>query len=129
MNTNARKLLETKALCQTICSLTKNETTNNTLKVLYFIDEYKDASPSLLISKLGIVKSNLALITKKMINDKLIESRHSGLDRRMITYHITQKGKDMLNAYLEKIEKIFRNSNPSVEQAFDTVLEFLNKKM
>ncbi len=126
---NARKLLETKALCQTICNFSKNEATNNTLKVLYFIDEYKAVSPSLLISKLGIVKSNLALLTKNMIKDRLIEAYHTNIDRRTITYRITQKGRNMLNEYLEKIEKIFRNSDPSLEQAFDTILEFLNKKV
>ena len=82
-----------------------------------------------MISKLGIVKSNLALLTKNMIKQHLIEGYHTNVDRRTITYRVTQKGKNMLNEYLEKIQKIFNNSDPSLEQAFDTILQFLNKKV
>lgn len=126
---NARKLLEIKALSQTICNLTKNEATNNQLKVLYFIDEYKNVSPQILISKLGIVKSNLALLTKKMIESGLIESLHDNVDRRTITYRITSKGKAMLNAYLEKLDRIFKDNDPSLDASLDTILKFLNKKV
>ena len=126
---NARKLLEIKALSQTICNLTKNEATNNQLKVLYFIDEYKNVSPQILISKLGIVKSNLALLTKKMIESGLIESLHDNVDRRTITYRITSKGKAMLNAYLEKLDRIFKDNDPSLVASLDTILKFLNKKV
>ncbi len=126
---NARKLLEIKALSQTICNLTKNEATNNQLKVLYFIDEYKNVSPQILISKLGIVKSNLALLTKKMIESGLIESLHDNVDRRTITYRITSKGKAMLNAYLEKLDRIFKDNDANLDASLDTILKFLNKKV
>lgn len=126
---NARKLLEVKTLSQTVCNITKNEATNNTLKVLYFVDEYVSVSPQILISKLGIVKSNLALLTRKMINDGLIESKHSLNDKRAITYSITPKGKQMLTSYLEKLEKIFHEQDNDIEQSLDIVLRYLNKKV
>lgn len=126
---NARKLLETKSLCETICGLAKSELPNNAMKILYFLDEYKDVPPSFLISKLGIAKSNLALIAQDMIKKRLIESYHTNIDRRTITYHITQKGRNELKDYLMQIEKIFKNADPSLEQNFDNILEYLNKKV
>ena len=125
----ARKLLEIKTLSQTICNISKNEATNNQLKVLYFVDEYNSISPQVLISKLGIVKSNLALLTKKMIADKLIESKKSVTDKRSIFYSITPKGKQMLNDYLEKIEKVFHEDELILENDLDIVLMYLNKKV
>ena len=124
----SRKLLELKILSQTICNISKNEATNNQLKVLYFVDEYNSISPQVLISKLGIVKSNLALLTKKMIEDKLIEVKKSITDKRAIFYSITPKGKAMLDEYLETIEKIFHD-DIELENSFNDILSYLNKKV
>lgn len=126
---NARKLLEIKTLSQTICNITKNEATNNTLKVLYFVDEYTSISPQILISKLGIVKSNLALLTKKMIKDGLIYSKKSLNDKRSIVYSITPKGKNMLNEYLNSLNKIFHEEDPTLGENLDAILKYLNKKV
>ena len=126
---NARKILEIKALTQTICSASNNETTNNALKVLYFVDEYQSISPQILISKLGIAKSNLALLTKKMINDGLLFSQKSESDGRSILLTITLKGKKMLDEYIGKISKIFPDDNVELSKAMDTILKHLNKKI
>ncbi len=125
----ARKLLEIKSLSQTICNITKNETTNTQIKVLYFIDEYSSVSPQLLISKLGIVKSNLALITKKMIEDDLIVSKKSLSDKRAIFYSITPKGKKMLDSYTAELDKIFHEQDLEIEYNLDIILKYLNKKV
>ena len=125
----ARKLLEIKSLSQTICNITKNETTNTQIKVLYFVDEYSSVSPQILISKLGIVKSNLALITKKMIEDDLIVSKKSLSDKRAIFYSITQKGKKMLDEYTQKLDKIFHEQDLEIEYNLDIILKYLNKKV
>ena len=125
----ARKLLEIKSLSQTICNITKNETTNTQIKVLYFVDEYSSISPQILISKLGIVKSNLALITKKMIEDDLIVSKKSLSDKRAIFYSITPKGKKMLDDYTAKLDKIFHEQDLEIEYNLDIILKYLNKKV
>ena len=130
MNT-ARKILEIKCLSQTLCTNGNSENTNNELKVLYFIDEYKTVSPQLLISKLGIVKSNLALLTKSLIARELITSDKSLQDKRAIVYSITTKGKKVLEKHLALIAKCVRDEEktPELISAFDTILAFFNKKV
>ena len=125
----SRKLLEIKSLSQTICNITKNETTNTQIKVLYFIDEYTSVSPQILISKLGIVKSNLALITKKMIEENLIVSKKSLSDKRAIFYSITPKGKKMLDTYTAELDKVFHDQDNEIEYNLDIILKYLNKKV
>ncbi len=125
----ARKILEIKSLSQTICNISKNESTNTQIKVLYFVDEYSSISPQILISKLGIVKSNLALITKKMIREGLIESKKGLNDKRSIFYTITPKGKEQLDLYLSELNKLFKFEDVELEDNMDKVLEFLNKKV
>ena len=125
----ARKILEIKSLSQTICNISKNESTNTQIKVLYFVDEYSSISPQILISKLGIVKSNLALITKKMIQEGLIESKKGLNDKRSIFYTITPKGKEQLDLYLSELNKLFKFEDVELEDNMDKVLEFLNKKV
>ena len=121
--------MEVKILSQTICNITKNDTTNNVIKVLYFIDEYNSVSPQILVSKLGIAKSNLALLTKKMIKENLINSSKSNIDARSITYQIAPKGKKMLNEYLENLDKILHEQSAELNQSLDIVLKYLNKKV
>lgn len=125
----ARKLLEIKSLSQTICSITKNETTNTQIKVLYFVDEYSSVSPQVLISKLGIVKSNLALITKNMIKNGLLISKKGFNDKRSIYYSITAKGKKMLDDYISELDKIFHEQDIELEYNMEVILKYLNKKV
>ena len=126
---NTRKLLEIKSLSQTICNLSKNEATNNQLRVLYFVDEYNSISPQVLISKLGIAKSNLALLTKKMIDDGLLYSKKSIMDKRSILYFVTPKGKKMLNSYISDLDKLLHEDDYELDQALDLIAKYLNKKV
>ena len=130
MNT-ARKILEIKCLSQTLCQNGNVENTNNQLKVLYFIDEYQSVTPQLLISKLGIVKSNLALLTKSLIKDELIVSSKSLADKRAIVYSITEKGKQILDEHLSSISRYIRQDEqtPELMSALEIVLSYLNKKV
>lgn len=130
MNT-ARKILEIKCLAQTLCQNGNIENTNNQLKVLYFIDEYQSVTPQLLISKLGIVKSNLALLTKSLIKDGLIVSSKSLADKRAIVYSITEKGKQILDEHISSISRYIRQDEqtPELMSALEIVLNYLNKKV
>ena len=126
----ARQILELKTLSQTICSITKNKATSTEIKILYFIDEYKNCSPQVLISKLGIAKSNLALLTKKMIKENLITSKRGYQDGRSIHYSITSAGKKMLDEYILNLNKIFHEQESGeLESSLKTILEYLNKKV
>lgn len=130
MNT-ARKILEIKCLSQTLCQNGNAENTNNQLKVLYFIDEYQMVTPQLLISKLGIVKSNLALLTKSLMKEGLIVSNKSLADKRAIVYSITPKGKQILDEHLSSITRYIRQDEqtPELMSAIEIVLNYLNKKV
>lgn len=126
----ARQILELKTLSQTICSISKNDATFSEIKILYFVDEYPNCSPQILISKLGIAKSNLALLTKKMIKENLIISKKGHTDGRSIFYSITPTGKNMLDEYLASLEKVFHEQeNYDLISSLGVVLEYLNKKV
>lgn len=126
----SKKILEIKSLTETICNLSKNDSSSTKLKVLYFIDEYQNISPQILIAKLGIVKSNLAIITKNLIKEELITSHKGPLDQRSVFYSITDKGKKMLGDYLLELDKILHTEiDDLVETRLDEVLAYLNKKV
>lgn len=62
-------------------------------KLLIFLYE-KSLSPYELIKKLGLAKSNLALITSSLIKENLIIKKQDNVDKRNIIYFITEKGKE-----------------------------------
>ncbi len=125
---NTDKLLEIEALTENIL---KHNAKNNLLKfkVLYFISQYENLSIAMIISKLGLKKSNFALMTKDLENDGLIEARQGEIDKRCRMLFLTQKGKDELSIYLKSIEMFFKDADPQVEQALETLCSYLNKKI
>ena len=124
-----RKIFEIKCLTQTLCLNKANELTENEVKILYFVDEYKTVSPQLLISKLGIVKTNLALLTKKMIKNNLICSQKNYTNQKLIFYEITPLGKQKLNEVLSLITQMLKDNSTETENLFDEAVNFLNKKI
>lgn len=124
-----RKIFEIRCLTQTLCLNKTNELTENEVKILYFVDEYKSVSPQLLISKLGIVKTNLALLTKKMIKNNLISSQKSYTNQKAIFYEITSLGKQKLNEVLSQIANMIQTSDIETENVLCDITNFLNKKI
>lgn len=80
----------------------KKSTISLKTKILFLIAE--ECSPREIVSELMIAKTNLALITKDMANEGLIEKSKTSLDRREVSYSITPKGHDYLNERLRLIE-------------------------
>lgn len=119
------KIMEICLLTETICQSTQQA------KILYVIDRHKVVSPKVLISKLGIVKSNLANLCKQLENDKMIRKIKKEEDKRSVFYEITTKGKCYLLSELSKIAMIFRKGEitEDISSSMDTILEFLNKKI
>ncbi len=103
-------------------------------KVLFLLSEQKEASPSFLIDKLGIAKSNLALLCSSMVMDGLINSSKSQEDKRNISYTITEKGNEELNKFLDAMERellgIINTDKEAklLEKKLDEVLEIFKKK-
>lgn len=127
----AKKLLELQALSQSLCEQSNSVTTNLKLRLLFLIDKLIYATPAVLMSKLSLVKSNLALICKQLINEELIEAKKKSGDKRSIVYFITPNGKKVLEEALEAISKNFRDDeiDYSLLECSDKLITLLNKKI
>lgn len=125
---NIEKLLELEALTE---NLTKHLAKNNLLKikVLYFISQYENLSVSMIIDKLGLKKSNFALMTKDLENEGLVVSRQGEIDKRCRMLYLTEKGKSVLAEFLSSLDSYFNEKNSEVEYALDILSTYLNKKI
>ncbi len=104
------------------------------LKALFTIAGNKNCTPSLLIERLVVAKSNLAIICKGLIEEGLIESGKTENDKRNIFYNITPKGEDELKNYYEQLEtKLNNNINIKdiklVERKIDELCMLLTKTL
>ncbi len=125
---NVEMLLEIEALTE---NLTKHFANNNLLKikVLYFISQYENLSVSMIIEKLGLKKSNFALMTKELENEGLISSKQGEIDKRCRLMALTEKGKNELASYMKNLKSFFEDSNSNIENAVETLCQYLNKKI
>lgn len=126
-----KRLIEICFLAQTFCEVPNFELTNNEMKVLFFVEQYSCVSPQVLISKLGLAKSNLALLTKKLVSLELIQSQPSIIDKRAVSFTITQKGKNVVKNFVDTIAKSIRQEDLSqnFSDGLDSIAMFLNKKV
>ena len=125
---NFEKILEIEALTE---NLTKHLANNNLLKikVLYFISQYENLSVGMIIDKLGLKKSNFALMTKELEKEGLITSKHGEIDKRCRMMLLSEKGKQQLNAFMQKLGSFFVDQNSEIDQAIDVLCNYLNKKI
>jgi DNA-binding MarR family transcriptional regulator len=85
-----------------VCSSKKSLLTTR-IKMLHLLSREGKLSPSIIISKIGVAKSNLAILAKGMIKDDLIEKIEDEFDRRVIYYNVTKAGKQLLDDSLKTI--------------------------
>lgn len=125
---NIDKLLEIEALTE---NLTKHIANNNLLKikVLYFISEYENLSVSMIIDKLGLKKSNFALMAKDLEKEGLVTSRQGEIDKRCRMMKLTEKGREFLDKFMSELQGYFPENNSEVEHALETLSTYLNKKI
>lgn len=124
----AQRILEIESLCENIA---KKECEGGLLrmKVLYFISQYENLSVSMIIEKLGIKKTNFALLSAELEKEGLVESRQADIDRRCRTMSLTDKGRDKLDEYLSKLSKYTDKTTPELDRALEVLLNYLNKKV
>ena len=124
----AQNLLEIEALTE---NMMKKECENGLLrmKVLSFISIYENLSVGMIIEKLGIKKSNFALICAELEKEGLAVSKQAEIDRRCRTMSLTEKGKAELNAYYEKIDARIGETDMEVDKAIEILIKFLNKRI
>ena len=88
------------------------------------IKKYSPTPASLLLSKLGLIKTNLSASCLKLETEGYIISKRGKEDKRSRVYTITEKGEQALSAYFNLLSKLVR------EDVFvDRALEVLNKKV
>ncbi|PKK95849.1 MAG: hypothetical protein CVV59_01600 [Tenericutes bacterium HGW-Tenericutes-4] len=86
------------------CNNKKNLLTSK-IKMLHLLNLEEKISPSLIICKLGIAKSNLAILAANMIEEGLIEKIEDTFDKRVIYYSITKAGKSLLEESFNAIDE------------------------
>lgn len=125
---NIEKLLEIEALTE---NLAKHIANNNLLKVkmLYFISQYENLSVSMIIDKLGLKKSNFALMAKDLEEQGLATSRQGEIDKRCRMMSLTEKGKAELDEFIKQMNARFDERNTEIEHALDVLSIYLNKKI
>lgn len=122
--TEPEKLFELYTLADTLCSQPSYDMNLSTLKLLFMIKKYSPAPASLLLSKLGLIKTNLSASCLKLETEGYIISKRGKEDKRSRVYTITEKGEQALSAYFNLLSKLVR------EDVFvDRALEVLNKKV
>ena len=124
----AKKLFEIETLTENLLKKHKSSSFLR-LKVLFFASIYENLSVSMIIEKLGIKKSNFALISGELEDEGCIKLEQAEIDRRCRVIHLTEKGRLELNKYLKEIETALGPTNPEMDRAFDLMLSFLNKKI
>lgn len=124
----AEKLLEIESLTENLLKKYKSSGLLR-LKVLFFASLYENLSVSMIIEKLGIKKSNFALMCGDLEKEGLIVMAQAEIDRRCRVMHLTEKGRSELDAYLKTIERTIGPTNPELDRAFEVILNFLNKKV
>ncbi|MBQ0017471.1 MAG: winged helix-turn-helix transcriptional regulator, partial [Clostridiales bacterium] len=104
----------------------KNVLISSKFKVLLEIDKKQKLSPSELVEKVGLAKSNIALLCKSMVKENLISMERDKLDSRIVLYSLTEHGKCELQ---DTVDKMACNFNRALEykNGFKEIDELLTK--
>lgn len=94
-------------LCEGFDISSKSTLISSKFKVLVELSEKPKTSPSMLIDRLGLAKSNLALLCKSMVQEGLIEKTKDEFDSRVVFYSLTENGKTMLENNLNLMAENF----------------------
>ena len=94
------------------------------VKILLEVSQTEKISPSALKNKVGLAKSNIAILCNKLQNDGLIDKHRDGFDTREIYYSITEDGKKFLSDFLKKAKKNFEG-----ELAYKNNMEQINMQV
>lgn len=96
-------------------------------KILFFSSIYENLSVSMIIDKLGIKKTNFALMTAALEKEGCLVIKKSNMDKRCRVIELTSKGRQELDEYMKGIEKSLGPTSPEVDYAVDVLCKYLNK--
>ena len=122
----AEKLLEIESLLENLIKKNR-EGSILRMKILFFSDLYQDLSISMIIEKLGIKKTNFALMSAALEKEGCLVIKKSNMDRRCRVIELTEKGKTELNNYLAETSKILGATPIEIESCLDSLGKYLNR--
>lgn len=122
MNSIGEKLIELRIATRYACSIDGSNGAAVTLKtkLLYLLSQ-KPRTPLELMSRLCMVKSNLAILCNKAVKGELITKEKLDSDRRVVCYRLTPKGRDELNKTLNVIENEFKRILKSQQEYNESI--------
>lgn len=97
------------------------------MKILFFSRLYENLSISIIIEKIGIKKTNFALMTRALEEEGCLVVKKSNLDKRCRVIELTDKGNAELDAYIKDLEKILGATSPEVDYAIEVLNKCINK--
>ena len=97
------------------------------MKILFFSRLYENLSISMIIEKLGIQKTNFALMTAALEKEGCIVVKKSNLDRRCRVVELTEKGNNELDGYLKELDRALDATSPEIDYAIEILSKYLNK--
>lgn len=122
----AEKIIEIESLLENL--LKKNrEGSLLRMKILFFSSLYENLSISMIIEKLGIKKTNFALMTAQLEKEGAIVIKKSNLDKRCRIIELTEKGRQELDAFVKDVDKTLGATLPEIDYCLETLNNFLNK--
>ena len=82
----ARNMMRLRILSSNACEsfekqINKKNLLTTKVRILFLIDEYKTVSPTFLIDRLYVAKSNIALFCKQLLLEGLISSSQDLIDK------------------------------------------------
>ncbi|MBE7073648.1 MAG: winged helix-turn-helix transcriptional regulator [Clostridiales bacterium] len=122
----AEKILEIESLLENLIKKNR-EGSILRMKILFFSHLYQDLSISMIIEKLGIKKTNFALMSAALEKEGCLVIKKSNMDRRCRVIELTEKGRKELDNYLTEVGNNFGATPIEIEQNLDSLSRFLNK--
>ena len=125
-----QSLAELQVLSENFVKRHTQNLSDNEFKIMTIIKAYDECSPKILVSKVGILKTNLAHVLKKLIAEGLVCSREHVQDSRSKMYALTEAGEQMLAKIHEGIRRgLFGLVTEDLFYALQITLSVLNKKL
>ena len=122
----AEKIIEIESLLENLLKRNR-EGSLLRMKILFFSSLYENLSIGMIIEKLGIKKTNFALMTASLEKEGCLVIKKSSLDKRCRVIELTEKGRAELDAFVKDIEKTLGPTSPELDYTLEKLNTFLNK--
>lgn len=118
-------------LCEGFDDTNKSAVITAKVKILLELSKADSVTPTVLKRSVGLAKSNVALICRKLIEEGLVSKSKDSFDTREIFYSITDKGEKCLDEFLTKAQRNFeselayKNNIKQIDAAINDLLQLV----